>query len=149
MEKISDVVVRLQQKPTGSTPQLSGPSQIAPISRDGAGQVTLALILKQCFQALNLYGKEPEQMEAAINIHQMVLAEYTIDQIRAAFGKWLETHDTFPAPANIVNLIRRGGKPPFSEAVYVSISKKPADQRGKADWDYMSEYENYIRTGDW
>ena len=78
----------------------------------------------------------------------MVLAPFPIDQVRAAFGKWLETHDTFPAPSNIVNLIKRGGKPPLSEAVYVSISKKPGDQRTKDDWRYIEDYENHIRRGD-
>ena len=137
------------QKQTGLTPQSNGQLPTAPISEDSQGRVALALMLQQCFQALNLFGKEPEQIEAAINIHQMVLAPFSIDQIRTAFSKWLETHDTFPAPANIVSLIRRGGRPPLSEAVYVSISKKPADQRTKDDWRYLSDYEDYIRKGDW
>ena len=136
------------QKQTDLTPQSSERLPTVPISQDSQGRAALAVMLQQCFQALNLYGKEPEQIEAAINIHQMVLAPFPIDQVRAAFGKWLETHDTFPAPSNIVNLIKRGGKPPLSEAVYVSISKKPGDQRTKDDWRYIEDYENHIRRGD-
>ena len=137
------------QRPTGLTPQSNGRLPTVPISQDSQGRTALAVMLQQCFQALNLYGKEPEQIEAAINIHQMVLAPFPIEQIRAAFAKWLETHDTFPAPANIVSLIKRGGKPPLSEAVYISISKKPGDQRTKDDWEYLRNYEDYIRKGDW
>ena len=88
-------------------------------------------------------------MAAAIPLFQMVLGDYPIGQIKSAFITWLRTNDTFPAPANIVSLIRRGGKPPLSEAVYVSISRKPADQRTKDDWAYLSDYEDYIRKGDW
>lgn len=147
MEKLSDVVVRLQQKPTGSMQPSRGPSQIAPISQDLAGRESLALILGQCFQALNLYGKEPEQIEAAIALHQMVLSDYSIDQIRPAFIRWLATNSTFPAPADIVSLIKRGGKPPLDRAVYVSISRKPGDQRTKADWQYIRDYEEFMIHG--
>ena len=147
MEKLSDVVTRLQPKPSDSMQPSSGPSQIAPISQDLAGRESLALILGQCFQALNLYGKEPEQIEAAIALHQMVLSDYSIDQIRPAFVKWLQINNTFPAPADIVSLIRRGGKPPLDRAVYVAISKKPGDQRTSADWEYMRDYEKSMMEG--
>ena len=138
------------QRPTESTQSLTRRSETSlPVSQDLHGQGQMAEILTQCFQALNLYGKEPEQLAAAIPLFQMVLGDYPIGQIKSAFITWLRTNDTFPAPANIVSLIRRGGKPPLSEAVYVSISRKPADQRTKDDWAYLSDYEDYIRKGDW
>ena len=148
MERIGQIINR--QKPTESTQSLQRPSETStPVSQDLAGQNQMAEILTQCFQALNLYGKEPEQLASAIPLFQMVLGDYPIGRIKAAFVTWLKTNDTFPAPANIVNLIERGGKPPLSEAVYVSISKKPGDQRTKEDWRYLEEYENHIRRGDW
>lgn len=86
-------------------------------------------------------------MAAAIRIFHLVLADYPIEQITMAFGKWLETNSTFPAPADIVSLIRRGGKPPLERSYYISISKKPADQRTKAEWSYMADYEEFLREG--
>ena len=77
----------------------------------------------------------------------MVLAQFTMDQVRAAFGKWLETNSTFPAPADIVSLIRRGGKPPLEKSYYIAISKKPADQRTKDEWQYLRDYEEFLREG--
>jgi len=148
MEKLSAVVARLQPKPTGSMPSL--PRQNAtslPVAQDLDGQNQMAEILTQCFQALNLYGKEPEQLAAAIPLFQMVLSDYSIDQIRAAFIRWLKTNSTFPAPADIANLIERNGKPPLDRAVYVSISKKPGDQRTAKDWQYLRDYEEFMIHG--
>lgn len=139
MKQIGEILN--SQSLTGSMPQPRGQSQIAPISRDLKGRESLALILHQCFQGLNVFGKTPEEMEAIIGLHQMVLADYGIEQIRPAFVKWLQTSSTFPTPADIVSLIERGGRPPLDRAVYVSISKKPADMRTKADWGYMADYE--------
>ena len=147
MEKLSTVVTRLQQKPTGSMQLSPTPSQTLPICQSGEGQEQLTNMIGQCYQALNMYGKEPEQMAATIRIFHLVLADYPIDRITAAFGKWLETNSTFPAPADIVSLIRRGGKPPLERSYYISISKKPADQRTKAEWGYLRDYEEFLREG--
>ena len=142
MEKITSIVTRLQQKPTDL--QRSSPTQsgtLTPVSQDSGGQRQMAEILTQCFQALNLYGKEPEQLAAAIPLFQMVLSEYPIGRIRTAFVQWLQTNNTFPAPADIASLIKRNGKPPLDRAVYIGLSKKPADQRTSAEWVYLREYE--------
>lgn len=86
-------------------------------------------------------------MAAAIRIFHLVLADYPIDAITAAFGKWLETNSTFPAPADIVSLIKRGGKPPLEKSYYIAIREKPADQRTKAEWGYLRDYEEFLREG--
>ena len=141
MRRIGEIIIN-QQKQSGSQQSLTTQSETSlPVSQDLRGQNQMAEILTQCFQALNLYGKEPEQLAAAIPLFQMVLSEYSIDQIRPAFVKWLQTNGAFPAPADIVSLIERGGKPPLDRAVYVAISKKPADVRTKEEWGYLSDYE--------
>ena len=78
---------------------------------------------------------------------QMVLAEYAIDRIKSAFLAHLKKSSNFPAPADIVSLIERGGKPPLDKAVYVSISKKPGDQRTSAEWEYIQDYERSQMDG--
>lgn len=110
-------------------------------------QTELTVMLMQCFQALKLYGKEPEQIEGVIAMFRMVLADYPMDKIRAAFGFYLRHNSEMPAPADIATIIERGGKPPFERAVYVSLSKKHAEERTSAEWDYMRDYERFSISG--
>ncbi|OWK35417.1 hypothetical protein [Fimbriiglobus ruber] len=46
-----------------------------------------------------------------------------------------------PDPADIVGLIKRNGKPPLSQAVYIAIQKKAGEDRSPEDWQYLREYE--------
>ena len=148
MKQIGEIIPLIQPQQTGSLPSLSRPSgTLTPVSQDSDGQHRMAEMLTQCFQALNLFGKQPEQLAAAIPLFQMVLADYPIERIQRAFTGWLQTHSSFPAPADIVSLIERGGKPPLDRAVYVSISRKPGDQRTSADWEYMRDYEKSMMEG--
>jgi hypothetical protein len=101
----------------------------------------------QCFQSLRTYGKEPEQLGAVNGMFQMVLAEYPYDKIKGAFSYFLRHNNEMPTPADIVNIIERGGKPPLERSVYVSIQKKPKDERSSDEWAYCREYENFILTG--
>lgn len=79
---------------------------------------------------------------------QMVLADYPFDKIQKAFLFYLKTNSDLPAPADIVNVIERGGgKPPFDKTVYVSICKKHADERTSDEWQYKREYEEFILLG--
>lgn len=148
MEKLSNVVTRLQQKQSGSQQSLQTQNGTSlPVAQDLHGQAQMVEMLTQCFQALNLYGKEPEQLAAAIPLFQMVLSDYPIAKIRIAFTRWLKNNSAFPAPADIAGLIERDGRPLPDKAVYVSISRKPGDQRTKADWEYLRNYEDFISKG--
>lgn len=101
----------------------------------------------QCFQALKLYGREPEQLEAVNGMFQLVLAEYHLSDIRRAFAYYLSVSSEMPTPADICNIIRRGNKPPLERSVYVSISKKPPCERDTYEWSYMREYEAFLIHG--
>jgi hypothetical protein len=79
---------------------------------------------------------------------QMVLADYTLDQVRSAFAFYLKNNSELPAPADICNIIERGGKPPLEKAVYVSICKKDGCSRSDDDWAYIKEYEHFALTGE-
>ena len=100
-------------------------------------------MLFQCFQGLKLYGKEPEALEALVSMFQMVLHDYAMPQIRQAFALHLKRSNEMPTPADIASIIERGGKPPLERAVYVSLSRKAAEQRTSDEWAYMREYESY------
>lgn len=110
---------------------------------DAEGRKTLAVILSQCFDTMKLFGKEPEQMESAGALFKLVLSDFPIDKIGEAFAYHLGHSAEMPTPADIVNIIRRGNKPPFERAVYVSISKKEPWDRSRDEWAYMREYEEF------
>lgn len=105
------------------------------------------MMLSQSFRALKLYGREPEDFAAIDAMFQLVLADYPIDKIKQAFAVYLKRHNELPAPADIVQIIERDGKPPLERAVYIAISKKQPEDRTSSDWGYMREYEKYSKTG--
>lgn len=105
-------------------------------------------MLAQSFQALKTYGKEPEQLEAIIPMFNMVLADYPYSAIEQAFSYYLRHNTEFPSPADIAQIIDRGGnKPPFERSVYVAITKKHGEDRSRAEWQYIKDYEQFIVTG--
>ena len=94
-----------------------------------------------CYDSLKVYGKEPEQLDHLNKMFHFVLADYTLDQIKDAFKFYLKRYNEMPAPADIANIIERGGKAPLDRAVYVSLTKKRADERTSEEWAYIREYE--------
>lgn len=104
-------------------------------------------MLTQCFRALKLYGRDADDFDAINAMFQLVLADYPIDKIKQAFAVYLKRHNELPAPADIVQIIERDGKPPLERAVYIAISKKQPEDRTSSDWGYMREYEKYSKTG--
>lgn len=110
-------------------------------------RLELSNFLFQCFESLKVYGKEPEQMKSVNSMFQLVLSDYNIEDIRRAFAYYLKHNTDLPAPADIVNIIERGDKPPLDKTVYVSISKKLAENRTKDEWQYMRDYEKFMITG--
>jgi hypothetical protein len=94
-----------------------------------------------CFVIQKLYGRQPENIEVINQTFHSVLGKYPADAVMRAFEVWLERSQEFPTPADIVGLIRRNGKPPLSQAMYVAIQKKRGEERTPDDWQYMREYE--------
>jgi len=100
------------------------------------------------YDGLKLYGKQPEQLDNAVKLFNFVLADYPADKIMKAFSYYALHNTEFPAPADIANIIDRGGdKPPFEKAVYVSISRKPPEDRDDDEWAYMRDYEEFMIRG--
>lgn len=110
-------------------------------------QKELGVLIYNSFEALNLYGKKPESLEAVASLFQRILGNHCITDIDQAFNTWMQRESKFPTPSDICGLIERGGRPPLSEAMYVSINKKDACERTAADWKYMQDFESHQRTG--
>ncbi len=112
------------------------------------GKKKLANMLKVCYDGLKVYGKEPEQLDNANKLFNLVLSDYPIEKIVEAMKYYIKHNTEFPAPADIAIIIERGGgKPPFDRSVYVSASKKHPADRSSEEWDYMREYEKFMMTG--
>lgn len=107
----------------------------------------LTSMLYQCFQALKLYGKEPEAFGAVVSMFNLVLSDYSFDSIKSAFAFYLKYNSELPTPADIANIIERGNKPAFDRSVYISISKKQPEHRTSSEWQYIREYDSFMITG--
>lgn len=99
------------------------------------------------FDALKTYGKQPAQLDAVTKLFLFSLSDYPVDKIIDAMAFYVRNYTDFPAPANIVQIIERGNKPPLDRAVYVTISKKPPEARTSDEWSYMREYERFSIDG--
>lgn len=110
-------------------------------------QKNLGSMLMQCFDGLKVYGKTPEQLENTTALFMLVLGEFSGDQITEAFKLYISRSAEIPTPADIVGIIRRGNKPPFSQAVYIRLEKKGHDARTFAEDAYMKDYEQYQVEG--
>lgn len=104
-------------------------------------------MLAQCFDGLQLFGKTPEQLENVTALFMMVLADYSDEQISGAFRLWLKRESAMPTPADITQIIERGGRPAFSQSVYIRLEKKGYDARSREEDQYMNDYELYMVEG--
>lgn len=96
---------------------------------------------------MKLYGKEPEQLRNTASLFSMVLADFPIEEITRAFTVHLQRSPEMPTPADICNIIRRNGKPPFDRSVYHSLTKKDPALRTREEWAYMRGYEDDLING--
>jgi hypothetical protein len=107
----------------------------------------MAAMVTTCFEALRVYGKTAEQLESVVGMFALALADYPIEKIRTAFKVYVKRHSDLPAPADIVQIIERDGKPPFERSVYIAIAQRDPERRSSSDWAYMRDYERYAKTG--
>lgn len=62
-------------------------------------------MVSQCFDSLNIYGKEPEQLENTILMFAMALEDQEPDDIKKAFVYWVKNNSQMPTPADILGVI--------------------------------------------
>lgn len=82
-------------------------------------------------------------MEAVTKLFLFALSDYPTDKVIDAMAFYIRNYTDFPAPADIVQIIERGNKPPFDRAVYTTLSKKDPEFRTSDEWAYMRDYENF------
>jgi len=104
--------------------QCERPSSISASLTSGE-QAEVALLVRQCFDVLDTFGKTPEQLTNIIKGFVVQLSEYSYDQVRAAFRQYLKRNSKMPCPADIVNIIdppKQEWKPDWP--TYIALKKR-------------------------
>lgn len=107
-------------------------------------------LLAGCFSLQKLYGRKAESAEqvAAINaMFHSLLGKYPGEKVIRALETWLERSQEFPTPADIINLIRRNGRPPLKESDIIAIRKKDGQDRTSEEWGLLKDWENQQMQG--
>ena len=92
--------------------------QRIPISESIEDKKKLTRLVTACYEALNVYGKTPEQLEGCIMLMQMTLGRFDYELVRAAFGLYLQSGSTMPTPADIIKII----EPPVEEKKWCKVT---------------------------
>ena len=126
--------------------------------RPDTEKVQIADLITQCFDVLKVYGKEPEQIKNTIKVFILALAGFSMEQINAAFISHLSRSSEMPTPADIVQIIKREGKPPLEKSVYIALVQKRErtttvysygtyNDLTRAEEEYIRDYEEYTLNG--
>lgn len=135
---------QIEQKPQQL--QVTSNSRVS-LRNDDEGQKSLVAELYQRFETSKLYGKSPEAMQSIVFVFLRDLSEFPVDRIMKAIQTHAQRSDEFPTVADIYGLIKRNGRPPVTEAMYVTASRKDGADRTAADWDIIRDFENDRMTG--
>lgn len=68
----------------------------------------LSALLLICFDVLDTFGKEPEQLANINKAFQMFLADYPYSSIEKAFKVYMSEQSVMPKPADIIKIIETG-----------------------------------------
>jgi hypothetical protein len=109
-----------QGSTNGREVSLQGKTQIS-LKDDPESKTRLNEALLMAFDALKTYGKEPEQLDSVKKLMHFALADYPWKKIQDALAFYFRHNTEFPAPADLVQIIERGNKPPFDRAVYTDV----------------------------
>jgi hypothetical protein len=105
------------------------------------GMKQLAVEIYGLFNVTKTYGKGEEAAESAVRIFKRELADYPAELVQKALQTHIRRNPEFPTVADIVGLIERDGMPPFSEAMYINITKKQYYDRTQEERKYAKAYE--------
>ena len=103
------------------------------------GKKKLTRLVAACYEALNVFGKSPEQLESITMIMQMTLAKYDYEIIRKAFEIHLTQSSIMPTPADIIKII----SPPIPAKKWCASSFIDIKRRWREGQFIMDEEKKY------
>ncbi len=121
--------------------------QKTPISKDIEGKKKLTRLITACYEALNIYGKSPEQLEAIIMLMQMTLGRFEYEVVKEAFGEYLQRGSIMPTPADIIKIIEPPIEPrKWCGATFIDIKRRWREGQfiSTEEKKYCSDYVNRI-----
>ena len=104
-------------------------------------------LLGTCLALQKLYGRDVANSDTIIELFQRMMGKYEAGKVIHAFETWMERSQEFPTPSDIIGLIKRAGRPPLSESMFVQISKKDGEDRTPDDWQYLRDYQAFMNDG--
>lgn len=111
------------------------------------GQEEIAKEIHARFHAMKTYGKEPESLASITSTMLKDLIEFPAEKILLAFKTHAQRNEEFPITAALINLIKRNGKPPLKESDIIAIRKKDGEDRTRAEWDMLREWDSQQQEG--
>jgi len=88
-------------------------------------QSRLTSLLLICFDTLDTFGKEPEQLANLAESFRFILGRFTIEQVESAFRAYMESSTSMPKPADIVKIIEPPVEPrKWCGATFIDIKRR-------------------------
>jgi len=121
------------------------------ISDSEEDSLKLTRLVTTCYEALNTYGKTPEQLEAVIAVMQMDLEDYTYSVVRQAFKIYRRTKSAMPTPADIINIIDPPvPKKKFCKVAFLDIKRQQREGAfvTAAEKQYIADFMDAAVNGE-
>ena len=105
MQQLADII-KLDQYSPGQTPmpieQGRGPMTRSSPSYADEKTKQIGIYIHECFQMFDTYGRN---IAIYIERFDKALANFNLDDVEYAFGKWFLVGKKLPVPANIIEII--------------------------------------------
>lgn len=96
-------------------------------------------MLQFCWMTLSLYGKKPDDYDIMAESFMIILMLYPAHAVEDAFKRYVETAREFPAPADIIRLVK--GEI-VKDSIYYSELCKRRGALSYTEEIYIKKYEN-------
>lgn len=117
------------------------------MATDPKAREQAVIAIRQCFDVCETYGKTPQQLETMVDAMIGMLGDYQPDLVMRAFRTHVERSSKLPTLADIVGLIRRGGRPEVTYSDVIEARKVPADTRTPEDWELIRRWDAQQQEG--
>lgn len=84
----------------------------------------MSALLLFCFDTLDTFGKEPEQLENVDKLFQFTLQEFTIKEVKEAFQEYVKNNSVMPKPSDIVDIITGAKEKVWCSATFIDLRRR-------------------------